>query len=127
MTDTSHTKPRGRGRMRLLLGAACAAVVAVAGTMTATNAYAEADRTLTSNLTGTHNGYYFSFWKDSGNASMTLRADGRYTSSWDRSTNNWVGGKGWDTGFRPTVTYSGSFNPGNDNLPRALRMDDATR
>lgn len=120
MTDTSHTKPRGRGRMRLLLGAACAAVMAVAGTMTATNAYAEADRTLTSNLTGTHNGYYFSFWKDSGNASMTLRADGRYTSSWDRSTNNWVGGKGWATGNRRTVTYSGSYNPGNNNTYLAL-------
>ncbi|MET8260452.1 glycoside hydrolase family 11 protein [Micromonospora sp. NPDC005553] len=120
MTDTSHTKPRGRARMRLLLGAACAAVVAVAGTMTATNAYAEADRTLTSNLTGTHNGYYFSFWKDSGNASMTLRADGRYTSSWDRSTNNWVGGKGWATGSRRTVTYSGSYNPGNNNTYLAL-------
>lgn len=80
-TSEIPTRPRRRGRMRLLLGAACAAVLAVTGTMTATNAYAEADRTLTSNLTGTHNGYFFSFWKDSGNASMTLRADGRYTSS----------------------------------------------
>ncbi|MEU4398151.1 glycoside hydrolase family 11 protein [Micromonospora orduensis] len=122
MTDTSHTpaRPRRRGRLRLLLGAACAAVLAVAGTMTATNAYAEADRTLTSNLTGTHNGYFFSFWKDSGNASMTLRADGRYSSSWDRSTNNWVGGKGWATGSRRTVTYSGSYNPGNNNTYLAL-------
>ncbi|MET8551198.1 glycoside hydrolase family 11 protein [Micromonospora zamorensis] len=122
MIDTSEipTRPRRRGRMRLLLGAACAAVLAVTGTMTATNAYAEADRTLTSNLTGTHNGYFFSFWKDSGNASMTLRADGRYTSSWDRSTNNWVGGKGWATGNRRTVTYSGSYNPGNNNTYLAL-------
>ncbi|MDG4758573.1 glycoside hydrolase family 11 protein [Micromonospora sp. WMMD710] len=122
MTDTSHTPtpPRRRGRIRLLLGAACAAVLALTGTMTATNAYAEADRTLTSNLTGTHNGYFFSFWKDSGNASMTLRADGRYSSSWDRSTNNWVGGKGWATGSRRTVTYSGSYNPGNNNTYLAL-------
>ncbi|MBQ1037296.1 glycoside hydrolase family 11 protein [Micromonospora sp. C81] len=122
MIDTGEipTRPRKRGRMRLLLGAACAAVLAVTGTMTATNAYAEADRTLTSNLTGTHNGYFFSFWKDSGNASMTLRADGRYTSSWDRSTNNWVGGKGWATGNRRTVTYSGSYNPGNNNTYLAL-------
>jgi endo-1,4-beta-xylanase len=113
-------RPR-RGRLRLLLGTACAAVLAAGGTMVAApNAYAEADRTLTSNLTGTHNGYYFSFWKDSGNASMTLRADGRYTSSWDRSTNNWVGGKGWATGNRRTVTYSGSYNPGNNNTYLAL-------
>ncbi|MEU5784535.1 glycoside hydrolase family 11 protein [Micromonospora lupini] len=122
MTDTSDTptRPGRRGRIRLLLGAACAAVLAVAGTVTATNAYAEADRTLTSSLTGTHNGYYFSFWKDGGNASMTLRADGRYSSSWDRSTNNWVGGKGWATGSRRTVSYSATYNPGNNNTYLAL-------
>ncbi|WP_329007712.1 glycoside hydrolase family 11 protein [Micromonospora rifamycinica] len=119
MKDTS-TRPR-RSRVRLLLSAACAAALAVTGTFIASpNAYAEADRTLTSNLTGTHNGYFFSFWKDSGNASMTLRADGRYSSSWDRSTNNWVGGKGWATGNRRTVSYSGSYNPGNNNTYLAL-------
>ncbi|TDC61636.1 1,4-beta-xylanase [Micromonospora sp. KC207] len=120
MNDTS-TRPRRSSRMRLLLSAACAAALAVTGTFIASpNAYAEADRTLTSNLTGTHNGYFFSFWKDSGNASMTLRADGRYSSSWDRSTNNWVGGKGWATGTRRTITYSGSYNPGNNNTYLAL-------
>jgi len=107
--------------MRLLLGATCAAALAAGGMMIAApNAYAEADRTVSSSTTGTHNGYYFSFWKDSGNASMTLRADGRYTSSWDRSTNNWVGGKGWATGTRRTVSYSGSYNPGNNNTYLAL-------
>ncbi|MEV4655916.1 glycoside hydrolase family 11 protein [Micromonospora sp. NPDC049301] len=122
MTDTNHTptRPRRRGRIRLLVGAACAAVLAVGSTMLATNAYAEADRTVSSNSTGTHNGFFYSFWKDSGNASMTLRADGRYSSSWDRSTNNWVGGKGWATGSRRTVTYSGSYNPGNNNTYLAL-------
>ncbi|MBM7081378.1 glycoside hydrolase family 11 protein [Micromonospora sp. SCSIO 07396] len=120
MSDTS-TRPRRSGRLRLLLSAACAAALAVTGTFIASpNAYAENDRTLTSNLTGTHNGYFFSFWKDSGNASMTLRADGRYSSSWDRSTNNWVGGKGWATGTRRTVSYSGSYNPGNNNTYLAL-------
>ncbi|MEU7923726.1 glycoside hydrolase family 11 protein [Micromonospora sp. NPDC049801] len=124
MIDTDHTPtaaPR-RGRIRLLLGAACAVVLAVTGTVavTATSAYAEADRTLTSSLTGTHNGYYFSFWKDGGNASMTLRENGRYSSSWDRSTNNWVGGKGWATGSRRTVSYSANYNPGNNNTYLAL-------
>ena len=99
MSDTL-TRPRRKSRTRLFLGATYAAALAVAVTM-AVNiapAHAEADRTLTSSLTGTHNGYYFSFWKDSGDASMTLLADGRYTSRWNNSTNNWVGGKGWATG-----------------------------
>ncbi|MCO8273906.1 glycoside hydrolase family 11 protein [Actinoplanes sp. TRM 88003] len=117
--STRPQRPR-RGRVRLLFGAACALTMTIAGVTVAGTAHAEADRTLTSNLTGTHNGYYFSFWKDSGNASMTLRADGRYSSSWDRSTNNWVGGKGWATGNRRTVTYSGTYNPGNNNTYLAL-------
>lgn len=120
-TQENPAAPRKRSGLRLLLGVACAGVLAAGATvLVAPNAYAEADRTVSSNTTGTHNGYYFSFWKDSGNASMVLRADGRYTSSWDRSTNNWVGGKGWATGTRRTVTYSGSYNPGNNNTYLAL-------
>ncbi|GIE34016.1 endo-1,4-beta-xylanase [Actinoplanes italicus] len=121
MTPDLPQPARGRrNRIRVLAGAACAIAMSIAGVTVAGTAHAEADRTLTSNLTGTHNGYYFSFWKDSGNASMTLRADGRYSSSWDRSTNNWVGGKGWATGSRRTVTYSGTYNPGNNNTYLAL-------
>jgi endo-1,4-beta-xylanase len=121
MTADLPQQPRHRrSRIRMLAGAACALAMTIAGVTVAGTAHAEADRTLTSNLTGTHNGYYFSFWKDSGNASMTLRADGRYSSSWDRSTNNWVGGKGWATGSRRTVTYSGTYNPGNNNTYLAL-------
>ena len=113
--------PRRRSRTRLLLGVVCAAAMAAAGTVIAApSAFAEADRTVSSNTTGTHNGYYFSFWKDSGNASMTLRENGRYSSSWNNSTNNWVGGKGWATGSRRTVSYSGSYNPGNNNTYLAL-------
>ena len=51
---------------------------------------------------------------------MTLRADGRYSSSWGNGTNNWVGGKGWATGSRRTVSYSGTYNPGNNNTYLAL-------
>jgi len=118
--DEIPTRPRRRSRMRLLLGASLAAVLAIGSTVMATSAYAEADRTLSSNATGTHNGFYFSFWKDSGNASMTLRENGRYSSQWSNSTNNWVGGKGWATGSRRTVSYSGTYNPGNNNTYLAL-------
>jgi endo-1,4-beta-xylanase len=91
-----------------------------AAALLASPAQAEGDRQVCSNTTGTHNGYYFSFWKDGGDACMVLRENGRYTSSWNRSTNNWVGGKGWATGSRRTVSYSGSYNPGNNNTYLAL-------
>jgi hypothetical protein len=45
-------------------------------------------QTLTSNSTGNQGGHFYSFWKDSGNASMTLHDGGRYSSEWSNSTNN---------------------------------------
>ncbi|HEX7027083.1 MAG TPA: glycoside hydrolase family 11 protein, partial [Gammaproteobacteria bacterium] len=63
-----------------------------------------------SNSTGNSNGFYYSFWKDSGDACINLMSGGRYTSQWGNSTNNWVGGKGWNPGARRTVSYSGSYN-----------------
>jgi endo-1,4-beta-xylanase len=106
----------------MLAAAAFAAVLATTGTVaiSASPAHAEADRQVCSNTEGTHNGFFFSFWKDSGDACMVLRENGRYTSSWSRSTNNWVGGKGWNPGTRRTITYSGSYNPGNNNSYLAL-------
>ena len=72
---------------------------------------------LTASQTGTNNGFYYSFWKDSpGTVNFCLQAGGRYTSNWS-GINNWVGGKGWQTGSRRVVNYSGSFNsPGNGYL-----------
>ncbi len=72
-------------------------------------------QTLTSNSTGTHNGFYYSFWKDSGSASMTLQAGGRYSSQWTNNTNNWVGGKGWRPGNNnKVVNYSGYYGGANN-------------
>lgn len=70
-------------------------------------------QTLNNNATGTHDGYYYTFWKDSGSASMTLHPGGRYSSQWNNSTNNWVGGKGWNPGGPRVVNYSGYYGVNN--------------
>ena len=103
-----HLRSHSRGRARLLLGSACAVALAMTATFVGT-AHAEADRIITSNQTGTHNGYFFTYWKDSGNVTMTLGAGGNYSYQWN-NINNFVGGKGWSTGGRKVVNYSGSFN-----------------
>ncbi len=88
-------------------GKAVAAIIVVAAFHVAP---AQAQQCLTNNSTGTNNGYYYSFWKDSGNVTFCLQSGGRYTSQWS-NINNWVGGKGWNPGGRRTVTYSGTFSP----------------
>jgi len=103
---------RRRGRARLLIGGACAAALAVAVSLSGI-AHAEADRTVTSNSTGTHNGFFFSYWKDSGNVTMNLGAGGSYSVSMN-GINNSVVGKGWMPGSAHTVNYSGSFNCGGN-------------
>src|SRR6187402_3820412 len=71
-------------------------------------------QTLSSNSTGTNNGFFYSFWKDSGSATMTLYGGGRYSSQWTNSTNNWVGGKGWKPGNSSrTISYTGYYGGSN--------------
>jgi endo-1,4-beta-xylanase len=107
---------RRRRRVRLLTGGITAAVLAASAVILGGVAHAEADRTITSNLTGYHNGYFFSYWKDNGNVTMTLGAGGSYKVSMN-GINNSVVGKGWKPGSSHTVNYSGSFSPnGNGYL-----------
>ena len=111
MTDVPvPSSGRKRSRLRMLIAGVSAVAVAVPGTVLATNAYADADRTITSNETGYHNGYFFSYWKDNGNVTMRLGAGGNYSYQWS-NINNHVGGKGWKPGSsNRVVNYSGSFN-----------------
>jgi endo-1,4-beta-xylanase len=58
-----------------------------------------AKRAGTPSSTGTHNGYYYSFWTDgAANVNYQNGAGGQYSVQWSGNAGNWVGGKGWMPG-----------------------------
>ncbi|PGG99933.1 hypothetical protein AJ79_08370 [Helicocarpus griseus UAMH5409] len=61
--------------------------------------------------TGTHDGYFYSYWTDGGgNVQFTNGPGGQYSVEW-QNTGNFVGGKGWNPGASREITYSGTWNP----------------
>ncbi|KAG8907363.1 hypothetical protein FRC01_007715 [Tulasnella sp. 417] len=77
-----------------------------------------ARQSLTTSQTGTHNGYYYSFWTDGASrVTYTNGAGGSYSVTWSGNAGNWVGGKGWNPGSARVITYSGTYSPnGNSYL-----------
>jgi endo-1,4-beta-xylanase len=67
--------------------------------------------------TGTHDGFFYTSWRDSGEACMTLGEAGHYAVTWDmRPRGNLVVGKGWRTGSADrTIGYrAAAFEPGSN-------------
>jgi endo-1,4-beta-xylanase len=67
--------------------------------------------------TGTHDGYFYTAWRDSGEACMTLGEAGHYAVTWDmRPRGNLVVGKGWRTGSveRKVGYRAAAFEPGSN-------------
>lgn len=78
---------------------------------------ANAQTTICNNGTGTHNGFFYTFYRDTGSGCMTLGTAGNYSTTWNLgSSGNLVVGKGWQTGSTTrTVGYNaGSFNAGTN-------------
>jgi endo-1,4-beta-xylanase len=55
-------------------------------------------QTICSNQTGNQGGFFYSFWKDTGSACITLGSGGNYDVTWNLGSGNMVTGKGWGTG-----------------------------
>lgn len=62
-------------------------------------------QTITSNSTGTNNGYFYSYYRTGGSGTMTLGSGGNYAVSWS-GVGDIVCGKGWNPGSRQTVYYN---------------------
>ena len=83
---------------------------------------AHAATTITSNQTGTQDGYDYELWKDSGNTSMTLNSGGAFSATWS-NINNALFRKGKKFNATQThqqignisINYSATFNPGGNS------------
>ena len=75
---------------------AAALAFAAAGALGACVTTAPAE--VCANRTGTHEGFFYTFWKDAGAACMTLEGAGVYRIEYELGRGNLVAGVGWRTG-----------------------------
>lgn len=82
----------------------------------------QAATTITSNQTGTQDGYDYELWKDSGNTSMTLNSGGAFSAQWSNIGNAlFRKGKKFDSTKTHSqlgnisINYSATFNPGGNS------------
>lgn len=69
-------------RKRVLSGLMCLTIL-----LTSFSVNAQETTTITSNKRGTHDGYYYSLWKDYGITSMTLNNGGTFSCQWSNINN----------------------------------------
>ena len=113
MDDVSVRPLSRRTRIKVLITGACSAiaVAAMAAAMILVpTTTANAATSITSNTTGTNNGYFYSFWEQDSGATMTLGSGSNYSLTWNTASTNVVAGTGWNPGTTSPVTYSGSWN-----------------
>jgi hypothetical protein len=72
-------------------GLSLAILISITSTILEVNV--QAAQTITSNQTGTSDGYNYELWKDSGTTSMNLNGGGEFSCSW--SSINTGAAKGW--------------------------------
>jgi endo-1,4-beta-xylanase len=94
---------------RAVAAALALAVVACAG--------AGAPREVCRNRTGTHDGFFYTFWKDFGRACMTLGPGGSYHADYALGGGNLVAGVGWRPGSatRRVGYNAAAFEPGTNS------------
>ena len=65
--------------------------------------------------TGTHNGFFYSYWTDGkGSVNYNNEAGGKYSVTWN-NVGNFVAGKGWKPGSARVVNYTGTWNAASVN------------
>lgn len=104
--------------MKSLLSKLCSKKLATALISTAALCAVGANAAITTNQTGTNNGFYYSFWTNGGGSvAMNLGSAGNYSVNWSNA-GDFTTGKGWNPGSGHTISYNaGSYsNSGGGSL-----------